>query len=481
MSLNNLNFLLYFAFIYVVMAVVELVFRIWKKNIFRKIQIVVLLLFSYFFIYRFDWRFTICIFLYTVFIYLFGQIIERIVSDKGKHIMLLIGSMISILMLGYFKYCNFFLAGLSVLFQTDNVMLDIILPIGISFYTFTGIAYLLDVYWKRYPAEKDFLVFALYISFFPKLTAGPIVRGKEFFPQVHDYQGLKLINSAEGIQIFLFGLFKKIVLADHLGVFVDDVFFAPTAYHTGTVVLAALSYSLQIYFDFSGYSDMAIGISKMLGFGFHKNFNLPYMAQNISDFWRRWHISLSSWFQEYLYIPLGGSRNGEVRTYVNLLLVMLISGLWHGAGWTFIIWGLLHGVFSCLYRIVDKWKRRRGFDFKILKYINIFMNFVIVTLLWVIFRAENMGKAFAVFHRMFTWHDGIVQPYSWSFFAIVCLIIATVVAVIRSGKMENDKVDGFYPVMDLTKLSSLIIFFTFAGLTVIMGYFGNNYFIYGKF
>lgn len=189
--------------------------------------------------------------------------------------------------LAYFKYTNFFVNSFRQLVGADFVALIIILPVGISFYIFSALAYLIDVYREEYKAEKSILNVALYIAFFPKLTAGPIVRGKDFFPQVSEYRGVKLKAFEAGIQIFVFGLFKKIVLADHLGVFVDDVFFAPTAYNTGTVILAVISYSLQIYFDFYGYSDMAIGIAKILGFDFKPNFNLPYIAQNVSEFWKR--------------------------------------------------------------------------------------------------------------------------------------------------------------------------------------------------
>ncbi|MCI9452319.1 MAG: MBOAT family protein [Dorea sp.] len=347
------------------------------------------------------------------------------------------------------------------------------LPIGISFYVFSGLSYLIDIYWRRYHAEKNLLDFALYIALFSKLTAGPIVRAEEFLPQVKSYRGLRLDKFSEGIQIFVFGLFKKIVLADHLCVFVDDVFSAPAAFDTFTTILAVISYSFQIYFDFSGYSDMAIGISKAIGFDFPPNFNLPYLAGNSSEFWKRWHISLSSWFQEYLYIPLGGSRKGEARTYFNLLTVMLVSGFWHGAGWTFIFWGFLHGITNCVFRFFSK-------KYKI-KFECMPLNFLVATIFWVAFRADCIDTAFAVWKGMFTLHSGITQIYSWTFFAGFCLLFSSVAAIISSKKKCLKMVNGFYPIMDLSKLSSLILFFTFIGLTVIMGYFGNNAFIYGKF
>jgi alginate O-acetyltransferase complex protein AlgI len=271
------------------------------------------------------------------------------------------------------------------------------------------------------------------------------------------------------------------VLADHLGVFVDDVFRAPTAFNTGTVILAAVSYSLQIYFDFSGYSDMAIGVSKILGFDFKPNFNLPYFAQNVSEFWKRWHISLSSWFQDYLYIPLGGSRKGTVRTYINLMLVMLISGLWHGAGWTFIAWGALHGIASCVNKAVGKTLKNLG------AFVNVIITFVVVTFFWVVFRASSFTNAVQIWSGMVTPHAGISQPYTWSFFAIACLIVESVVAWIHSknirsvDKAGNLVVNGFYPILNLSKFWAQVIFITFCGITIIMGYYGNTAFIYGAF
>lgn len=312
MALNSFHFIIYFGALFIILLVLQLFRKNDKMNeALGKAQLILLLLFSYFFIYKSNWKFCICVLAYTCFVYLIG------LKVKNNKAFLVIGVVASVIMLGYFKYTNFFITEFAKVFGKDAVVLNIILPLGISFYTFSGIAYIIDVYRGEYEARKNPLDVALYIAFFAKITAGPIVRGKDFFPQVREYRGVEASAFSAGIQIFVFGLFKKIVLADHLGVFVDDVFFAPSAFNTGTVILAAISYSLQIYFDFSGYSDMAIGIAKICGFDFKSNFNLPYIAKGMSDFWKRWHISLSSWFQDYLYIPLGGSRKGRVRTYLN--------------------------------------------------------------------------------------------------------------------------------------------------------------------
>lgn len=470
MTLNSFHFVIYFAAFVVVLALIQLVRR--KYEAVGKVQLILLLLFSYFFIYKSSWKFCVCVLAYTCFIYGVG-----LFAKKNK-VVLTIGIVASILMLGYFKYTNFFISEFRRIIGADTVILNIILPLGISFYTFSGLAYLIDIYRETYPAEKNFLNVALYISFFAKITAGPIVRGKDFFPQVKKYRGVELSAFAVGIQIFVFGLFKKIVLADHLGVFVDDVFFAPTAYNTATVILAVISYSLQIYFDFSGYSDMAIGVAKIVGFDFKPNFNLPYIAKGMSDFWKRWHISLSSWFQDYLYIPLGGSRKGELRTYINLIIVMAVSGLWHGAGITFIVWGVLHGIASCISRVITKSGKAVGKGIDVLRTV---ATYIVVALLWVVFRASDFTNAWNVCKGMFTIHDGIFQPYTWSFFAMACLIESTIMAVVRAKKNGEKYVNGYYPILDLSKTIPLAIFFTFCGLTILLGYFGNTAFIYGRF
>lgn len=475
MSLNSFNFIIYFTIFLIPLTVFQLLGR--KSKVFGRIQLVTLLLFSYFFIIKSNWRFCVSVIAVTAVTYSFGLLIEK---SRSKSL-LIVGGIVLIGWLGYFKYTDFFVSSFRGIMGFDSITLNIILPIGISFYVFSALAYLIDVYRGDYKAERDVLDFSLYIVFFPKLTAGPIVRGKDFFSQARDYRGVEWESFKIGIQIFVFGLFKKVVLADHLGVFVDDVFHAPTAFNTSTVILAAVSYSLQIYFDFSGYSDMAIGVSKILGFDFKPNFNLPYISRNVSEFWKRWHISLSSWFQDYLYIPLGGSRKGTVRTYINLIIVMLISGLWHGAGWTFIAWGVLHGAASCVHKAFGK--KLRVFE----PYLSGAVTFIFITLCWVMFRADSFSTSVKVWMGMFTIHTGINQPYTWSFFAIVCLAVSTVVATIHSKKIgcvdKNGElfINGYYPVLDLSKFWSLVAFFIFGGLTIIMGYFGNTAFIYGAF
>ncbi|MBQ2939375.1 MAG: MBOAT family protein [Clostridia bacterium] len=486
MALNSFSFLIWFCGLFLVLLVIELLKKRIHSPLIQQSQPVVLLIFSYLTLFAVDWRFLLCVLLITAWTFAFGFFLGNAAATVRKRLLLAAGITGILLSLGYFKYTNFFLTEVAALLGTTAQRIEIILPIGISFYSFSAISYLMDVYRKKYPPVTNALHFALYIAFFPKFMSGPIVRGDVFFPQVKNYRGVTFKTATEGVQIFVFGLFKKIVLADHLSVFVDDVFAAPSVFNTATVILAVISYSLQIYFDFSGYSDMAIGISKMIGFDFPANFNLPYIANGFSDFWKRWHISLSSWFQEYLYYPLGGSRKGRLRTYINLLIVMLVSGLWHGAGTTFLLWGLLHGVFSCAEHLLRQ-KKRSYNPLSISNLIRIIAVYAIVALLWVPFRADTVGGALAIWKCCFVPQSGVFQPYFWTFIAVFCLIVSTIYAVVKwkkecAGVAEGrPPINGSYPLLDLTSFVPLCLFFVFCGLTIILGYFGNTAFIYGKF
>jgi alginate O-acetyltransferase complex protein AlgI len=318
----------------------------------RKLRHVLLLIASYVFYGWWDWRFCLLMLVLTIVAYISALQIDK---QRNSRIFVTIGVVIPLVILGIFKYCNFFIASFtSILGIHNGGALNIILPVGISFYTFQSLSYTIDVYRKKLSAEKNFSKLALYIAFFPQLVAGPIVRASDFLPQLEEDRNISIDNFQTGIQIFVFGLFKKAVIADWLSVFVDDVFRTPNAFHAISLILAVIAYAIQIYFDFSGYSDMAIGCAKCFGYDFNRNFNLPYLSRNISEFWKRWHISLSSWLKEYLYIPLGGNKKGTLRTYINNMITMLLGGLWHGANWTFVAWGGAHGVALCIHKMYKK-------------------------------------------------------------------------------------------------------------------------------
>ena len=268
------------------------------------------------------------------------------------------------------------------------------------------------------------------------------------------------------------------VLADNLAVFVNDVFASPDAFNGITVMFAMVSYSLQIYFDFAGYSDIAIGFSKILGFDFDKNFNLPYVSLNPTEFWKRWHISLSQWLQEYLYFSLGGNRKGKIRTNINLVLTMLIGGLWHGANTSFIVWGGINGLALVVHKLFAK-KIKTKSDSLAVKLISVVTCFVFATFTWVFFRATSFGNAAGMFAGL-TNSSGILQLYSWTFVAIAFSIAESLFATIRK-KQNNGKISAEYIILDLTKISGLMLFFVFAGITVLFAYIGNTAFIYGNF
>lgn len=356
----------------------------------------------------------------------------------------------------------------------DANHMNIIIPLGVSFFTFSAISYLADILKNEYKSS-DFLHVALYLSFFPKLTSGPLQKASAFFEQIDNQDRNKNIsyqNLSEGLQIYFFGLFKKLVLADRLSVFINEVYATPVAFSGLSILLAIISYSLQIYFDFSGYSDMAIGTGKMLGFDLPKNFNMPYLAQNVTEFWRRWHISLSTWIRNYIYIPLGGNRKGKIRQNINLLIAMTLCGLWHGATLNFILWGFLHGVALLVHK---QFSRICKINNELCKVISIFFTFIFVSLLWVLFRADNISAALLIYRRLFLLSDGLNQPYFWSFINIAIFVVSIVIVIICN------KGEGFYPILNLRKIPHLTLFFVFLGLLLCLCYTGGSPFIYGAF
>ncbi len=322
--------------------------------------------------------------------YFCGLCIFRGEKPSGR--ILFLGISLNLALLAFFKYANFFADNLNYLLSVAHLpeiqLNPVHLPIGISFFTFQAISYIVDIYRKDVEPQKNFINLGLYISLFPQLIAGPIVRYHDIAQEIVERK-FRLATCAYGVRRFIFGLSKKVLLANPLAEIADKIFNLPhNELSFGLAWLGALCYSLQIYFDFSGYSDMAIGLGRMFGFHFLENFRYPYISRSIREFWRRWHISLSSWLRDYLYIPLGGNRQGQARTYANLLLVFFLCGLWHGASWTFVCWGLFHGFFLIIERTffgtwMDRWWRPFQYIWTIL----------IVMIGWVVFRCETIGQA----------------------------------------------------------------------------------------
>ena len=319
----------------------------------------------------------------------FALAITQAQKKVFKKIWLILSVGVSLGILFYFKYTNFFLGNFYAIAAKNFQPLDIFLPIGISFYTFQSISYVLDVYWKKLEPTKNILDYAFYLTFFPQLVAGPIVKANLFLPQLKKPISIKKDQVYAGLWLIMVGLFKKAVIADYISQYNDLVFGAPVHYSGFENLMAVYGYTLQIYCDFSGYSDMAIGLGKIMGFDLGINFNFPYKARNITDFWRRWHISLSSWLRDYLYIPLGGNRKGKVRMYINLFITMFLGGLWHGASWKFVFWGAWHGVALAIHKgskkllkkVPDKWPSNSG---------SWVLTFHFVIFLWIFFRANDI-------------------------------------------------------------------------------------------
>jgi len=322
-------------------------------------------------------------------------------SRRGLKLTLMwVSICLSLSILGYFKYANFFLWNWSMMVQGNFQPLDIILPVGISFYTFQSISYVVDVYKGRIAPTSSWLDYLFFLSFFPALVAGPIVRADYFIPQLQKNKPATLEDIYGGLWLIIIGIVKKAVIADYIAQYNDLIFNDPTLYTGVQTLMGVLGYTMQIYCDFSGYSDMAIGLALIMGFHLGINFDSPYQSRNLTEFWRRWHISLSSWLRDYVYIPLGGNRKGTLRTYINNFLTMLIGGLWHGAAWKFVFWGAMHGVGlavhkACkpmLQKIPDNW---------IVYFLSWAVTFVYVSLLWVFFRAANFEDSVTIIGNIF--------------------------------------------------------------------------------
>lgn len=375
-----------------------------------------------------DWRFLGVLAVVTVLDYYISQFLVRTENSKKRKMLLLVSIVINLGFLFFFKYFNFFIDTLNLVLGDVGWRigaLKIILPIGISFYTFETLSYVIDVYKRVAKPASSLLDYAIFITFFPRLVAGPIMRATEFLPQLEQGIQLDLNRFFEGMQLFLRGLLKKIVVADNLALVVDQVYGAPAIYSSVTVWMVVCAYSVQILYDFWGYTDMARGLGRMLGIDLPLNFNLPYTAQSITEFWDRWHISLSTWLRDYLYIPLGGNRKGRVRTYINMMVTMLLGGLWHGASWNFIFWGGLHGMYLAIERLVSgsrpspsPWTSFRAF-------VKAFIVFVLVTITWVPFRSPNWETTLVVLKKLFfvNMQNGINWYYSWVLLAVPLVII----------------------------------------------------------
>lgn len=408
MIFNSIPFLIFFPVVTLVYAVIP-----------KKARCIWLLFASYYFYMCWNAKYVLLLIFSTVVTYAAGLLIGKARSARAKKCAMAVGFILNIGILFFFKYFDFALRYLNMLLahfgvQSIQKPFDVLLPVGISFYTFQALGYLVDVYRGDCETEKSLLRYALFVSFFPQLVAGPIERSKNLFRQIREMERRTLLSMealAQGLVMMLWGFFMKMVIADRAAIFVDTVFGQAFAIGTVEAVLGAAGFAVQIYCDFGGYSAIAIGAAKVMGFDLMENFNTPYFAASVKDFWRRWHISLSSWFRDYLYIPLGGSRGGRLRKYTNLLITFLVSGLWHGAALTYVVWGFVHGLYQIVGDILKPVRQKAAallrvktdvFSFRLGQRIG---TFALTTFAWIFFRAASVKQALLYIKNLFTRWD----------------------------------------------------------------------------
>lgn len=385
---------------------------------------ILLLISSYYFYMCWKAEYVILIIISTLIAYYTALLMTDTKKLFRKKMYLCLSLVSNLAILLGFKYVDFITDNLQTFLDYFNLSAaiprpDILLPIGISFYTFQILGYSIDVYRQKVQPERHLGIFAVYVAFFPQLVAGPIERANRLLPQFKKRNDIKYINVKQGLELSMWGLFKKVAIADSIAGLVDVVYATPQSHSGFTLVLATFLFSIQIYCDFSGYSDIAIGIAKILGYDLMVNFRQPYFSKSISEFWRRWHISLSTWFRDYLYIPLGGNRVSKPRWCINIMIVFAVSGLWHGANWTFFVWGLLHGTYLLVSVLTDPWRKQLSRYLKLQKvprlqsFCSTATVFLLVTAGWVFFRANSLNDAFYILTHFFDFHDiGLINIWS---------------------------------------------------------------------
>ncbi|MFC1734093.1 MBOAT family O-acyltransferase [candidate division KSB1 bacterium] len=378
-----------------------------------KLQNFLIVVASYTFYGWWDWRFLSLIIFSTIIDYVVGLGLKRQENKAKRTFLLLTSILVNLGFLGFFKYYNFFLDNFISAFsffgtEINANSLNIILPVGISFYTFQTLSYTIDVYKRKNEPTKDFIAFAAFVSFFPQLVAGPIERATNLLPQFYSKRTFNYDKAVDGMRQILWGLFKKIVIADNCAEYANLIFNNSNDYSGSTLVLGVLFFTFQIYGDFSGYSDIAIGTSRLFGINLMRNFAFPYFSRDIAEFWRRWHISLSTWFRDYLYIPLGGSRGNTFMKVRNTFIIFIVSGFWHGANWTFIVWGALNAIYFLPLLLTNRNRSNleivaKGNNLPSFKEISgIFITFGLTVIAWIFFRAENIGHAFNYLSGIFS-------------------------------------------------------------------------------
>lgn len=496
MLFNSFNFALFFPIVLIVYYLLPV-----------KVRYIWLLAASYFFYMNWNSKYGLLLLFVTLTSYFCALGIQKIKDAKDDKVRsiklekccLAFACILCFLVLAIFKYANFVIVNINFLFKSTEIqLLNIVLPIGISFYTFQAIGYVIDVYREKIKAEKKILRYALFLSFFPQLIAGPIERSENLLKQINDNKKFDYYKARDGVYLILWGYFIKMVIADRIAIFVDAVYADINTYSGWFIIIATILFAFQIYCDFFGYSTIAMGCAKIMGFTLMDNFNAPYYAASVSEFWRRWHISLSTWFKDYLYIPLGGNRKGRFRKYINLMIVFLTSGLWHGASWTYVIWGGFNGIYQVIGDMKDtvlaKVKKISIREIRNGKKKNIIfrtiITFVLIDFAWIFFRAESLSQCVEILrsirhadniHILF---DGTIDSAILSHKNYVVMILGIIILLIsdivkkRGGCIRAWIQDQGYLTRLLVVTATIVIIFIF-------GIYGAGYdeagFIYFQF
>lgn len=470
MLFNSLEFLCFFPIICVLYWVLRRVLGTGSKSLFARNLL--LLAGSYYFYMCWQPKYALLLLTSTAVTYFGALLMERF--QQRRKTVLVTAIVLNLCILFFYKYFNFVAESLTAFLQVCGMKmtvpgLKVLLPVGISFYIFQALGYLIDVYRKEIPAERNFFTYALFVSFFPQLVAGPIERSKNLLRQFKEDHPFDADFAISGFKLMLWGYFMKLCLADQCSQYVDLVFNNLNDHEGMSTLIASFLFTFQIYGDFAGYTFIAIGCARILGFSLNDNFRRPYFATTITEFWHRWHISLSSWLRDYVYIPLGGSRAGKGKTYRNILLTFLISGIWHGANWTFILWGVLHGAIQCLERLVG-WGKKQWTGLR--KWAHIAITFMIANIAWVLFRANTLADAVTAFRLMLLPSDfSLGHGRTFILYSFVSVVIVFLHDLIEEHDRERKK----STLRDIFYITLMVI------LIGCLGNFGGGQFIYFQF
>ncbi len=484
MLFNSMSFLAFFSIVCIVYVVIPSKFREFF-----------LLLASYFFYMNWNTKYALLLFASTILTWVCGILLSYCSSTKHKKTIVFICALLNLSILFFFKYYNFAIELINSTLHTRIHTMDILLPVGISFYIFQALGYTIDVYRGEIDAEKNIIRYALFVCFFSQLVAGPIERSKNMLGQLKKVSSLKrkdlldFERIRDGLILMVWGFFMKLVIADRVAILVDNVFDNYADYGSIGLIIAAIGFAIQIYCDFGSYSIIAIGSAKVMGFQLMENFNTPYFSTSITDFWRRWHISLSSWFRDYLYIPLGGNRKGFIRKLLNNLITFTVSGLWHGANLTFVFWGFLHGIYLIIENCITKMRKSNKKEQMVIKVFNLILTFILVDFAWIFFRADTMNDAIGYIRCMFSNSLFLAGEDIYSFglsafefnILLIALVILFLVDFIRYSKQLT--IDKWLSAQNV--IARIIIVTTMIVFVVVYGIYGPGFeskqFIYFQF